>query len=49
MKGLLITPFGPVEFRADRPPIDHGRLRRPHRLKDGKGEMADWRFVDGKD
>jgi branched-chain amino acid transport system substrate-binding protein len=43
------TPFGPVTFRA----LDHqstmgayvGRIG----LKDGKGIMTDWRFVDGKD
>jgi len=45
----LMTPFGMVEYR----PIDHqstmgayvGRLT----VKDGKGYMKDWRFVDGKD
>jgi branched-chain amino acid transport system substrate-binding protein len=45
----LMTPFGMVEYR----PIDHqstmgayvGRIA----LKDGKGYMKDWRFVDGKD
>ena len=50
MSGLkLITPFGMVEYRA----IDHqstmgayvGRIA----VKDGKGYMKDWRFVDGKD
>ena len=43
------TPFGPITFRA----LDHqstmgtyvGRIA----LKDGKGVMTDWRFVDGKD
>ncbi len=43
------TPFGPVTFRA----LDHqstmgayvGRIG----LKDGKGVMTDWHFVDGKD
>jgi branched-chain amino acid transport system substrate-binding protein len=43
------TPFGPVIFRA----LDHqstmgayvGRIG----VKDGKGIMTDWRFVDGKD
>ena len=43
------TPFGTVTFRA----LDHqstmgayvGRIG----LKDGKGIMTDWRFVDGKD
>ena len=45
----LMTPFGMIEFR----PIDHqstmgayvGRIG----VKDGKGYMKDWRFVDGKD
>ena len=45
----LMTPFGMVEYR----PIDHqstmgayvGRIT----VKDGKGYMKDWRFVDGKD
>jgi branched-chain amino acid transport system substrate-binding protein len=45
----LMTPFGMVEYR----PIDHqstmgayvGRIA----VKDGKGYMKDWRFVDGKD
>ncbi|MGQ0585380.1 MAG: ABC transporter substrate-binding protein [Reyranella sp.] len=50
MSGLkLMTPFGMVEYR----PIDHqstmgayvGRIA----VKDGKGYMKDWRFVDGKD
>ena len=50
MSGLkLITPFGMIEYR----PIDHqstmgayvGRIA----VKDGKGYMKDWRFVDGKD
>lgn len=50
MSGLKLgTPFGPIEYRA----IDHqstmgtfvGRIA----LKDGKGTMTDWRFVDGKD
>jgi branched-chain amino acid transport system substrate-binding protein len=44
----LMTPFGMIEFR----PIDHqstmgayvGRIG----VKDGKGYMKDWRFVDGK-
>jgi branched-chain amino acid transport system substrate-binding protein len=43
------TPFGNVTFRA----LDHqstmgayvGRIG----LKDGKGIMTDWHFVDGKD
>jgi len=45
----VLTPFGEVEYR----PIDHqstmgayvGRLG----VKDGKGYMKEWRFVDGKD
>ena len=45
----VLTPFGMVEYR----PIDHqstmgayvGRIG----VKDGKGYMKDWRFVDGKD
>jgi len=45
----VLTPFGMVEYR----PIDHqstmgayvGKLG----VKDGKGYMKDWRFVDGKD
>ena len=50
MNGLQLTiPFGPITFRA----LDHqstmgayvGRIG----LKDGKGIMTDWRFVDGKD
>jgi branched-chain amino acid transport system substrate-binding protein len=50
MKGLQVgTPFGPVTFRE----LDHqstmgayvGRIG----LKDGKGIMTDWHFVDGKD
>ena len=49
-RGLkVLTPFGMVEYR----PIDHqstmgayvGRIG----LKDGRGIMTDWRFVDGKD
>ncbi len=50
MSGLQLTiPFGPITFRA----LDHqstmgayvGRIG----LKDGKGVMTDWHFVDGKD
>jgi branched-chain amino acid transport system substrate-binding protein len=45
----VLTPFGMVEYR----PIDHqstmgayvGKLG----VKDGKGYMKEWRFVDGKD
>jgi branched-chain amino acid transport system substrate-binding protein len=45
----VLTPFGMIEYR----PIDHqstmgayvGRIG----VKDGKGYMKDWRFVDGKD
>jgi branched-chain amino acid transport system substrate-binding protein len=45
----VTTPFGPVTFRA----LDHqstmgtyvGRVA----VRDGKGIMSDWRFVDGKD
>ena len=45
----VLTPFGEVEYR----PIDHqstmgayvGRIG----VKDGKGYMKEWRFVDGKD
>ena len=45
----VLTPFGMVTFR----PIDHqstmgayvGRIG----VKDGKGHMKEWRFVDGKD
>ena len=45
----VLTPFGMVEYR----PIDHqstmgayvGRIG----VKDGKGYMKEWRFVDGKD
>ena len=45
----VLTPFGMVEYR----PIDHqstmgafvGRIG----LKDGKGYMKEWHFVDGKD
>ena len=49
-KGLtVLTPFGMIDYR----PIDHqstmgayvGRIG----VKDGKGYMKDWRFVDGKD
>lgn len=43
------TPFGPVTFRA----LDHqstmGAYVGKVGLKDGKGIMTDWRFVDGKD
>ena len=50
MKGLtLITPFGMVEYRA----IDHqstmGAYVGQIGVKDGKGYMKNWRFVDGKD
>jgi branched-chain amino acid transport system substrate-binding protein len=50
MKGLtLITPFGMVTYR----PIDHqstmGAYVGQIGVKDGKGYMKNWRFVDGKD
>ncbi|MBU8872751.1 ABC transporter substrate-binding protein [Reyranella sp. MMS21-HV4-11] len=50
MKGLtLITPFGMVEYR----PIDHqstmGAYVGQIGVKDGKGYMKNWRFIDGKD
>lgn len=50
MKGLsLITPFGMVTYR----PIDHqstmGAYVGQIGVKDGKGYMKTWRFVDGKD
>jgi branched-chain amino acid transport system substrate-binding protein len=50
MSGLKhMTPFGAIEYR----PLDHqstmgayvGRIG----VKDGKGYMTEWRFVDGKD
>ena len=50
MKGLsLITPFGMVTYRR----IDHqstmGAYVGQIGVKDGKGYMKTWRFVDGKD
>ncbi|MBV8393569.1 MAG: ABC transporter substrate-binding protein [Alphaproteobacteria bacterium] len=50
MTGLQLgTPFGPVTFR----PIDHqstmGTYVGQIGVKDGKGYMKSWRFVDGKD
>ena len=50
MKGLtLITPFGMVQYR----PLDHqstmGAYVGQIGVKDGKGYMKNWRFVDGKD
>ena len=50
MSGLQLgTPFGPVTFR----PIDHqstmGTYVGQIGVKDGKGFMKTWRFVDGKD
>ncbi|MBL0897599.1 MAG: ABC transporter substrate-binding protein [Reyranella sp.] len=50
MKGLtLITPFGMVTYR----PLDHqstmGAYVGQIGVKDGKGYMKNWRFVDGKD
>ena len=50
MGGLkLITPFGMIEYR----PIDHqstmGAYVGQIGVKDGKGYMKNWRFVDGKD
>ena len=50
MSGLHVRhAVRPGHLPRARPPVDHGRLRRPHGLKDGKGIMTDWRFVDGKD
>ncbi len=50
MSGLkLITPFGMIEYRL----IDHqstmGAYVGQIGVKDGKGYMKNWRFVDGKD
>ena len=50
MKGLtLITPFGMIQYR----PLDHqstmGAYVGQIGVKDGKGYMKNWRFVDGKD
>ena len=50
MSGLkLMTPFGMIEYR----PIDHqstmGAYVGQIGVKDGKGYMKNWRFVDGKD
>ncbi len=50
MRGLsLITPFGMIEYR----PLDHqstmGAYVGQLGVKDGKGYMKTWRFVDGKD
>ena len=50
MKGLsLITPFGMVTYRS----LDHqstmGAYVGQIGVKDGKGYMKNWRFVDGKD
>ena len=43
------TPFGPADYRA----LDHqstlGTFVGKTVLRDGKGAMADWRYVDGKD
>jgi branched-chain amino acid transport system substrate-binding protein len=50
MSGLQLgTPFGPITYRA----LDHqstlGAYVGQIGLKDGKGYMKTWRFVDGKD
>ncbi|SKA12824.1 amino acid/amide ABC transporter substrate-binding protein, HAAT family (TC 3.A.1.4.-) [Enhydrobacter aerosaccus] len=50
MAGLAVdTPFGPITYR----PIDHqstmGTFVGQLGVKDGKGYMKTWRFVDGKD
>ena len=50
MTGLQLgTPFGPITYRA----IDHqstmGTFVGQLGMKDGKGYMKSWRFVDGKD
>ncbi|HYC63086.1 MAG TPA: ABC transporter substrate-binding protein [Reyranellaceae bacterium] len=50
MKGLKhMTPFGGIEYRA----LDHqstmGAYVGQIGVKDGKGYMKNWRFVDGKD
>ena len=50
MKGLKhMTPFGGIEYRA----LDHqstmGAYVGQIGVKDGKGFMKNWRFVDGKD
>ena len=49
-KGItVLTPFGMIEYR----PIDHqstmGAYVGKIGVKDGKGYMKEWRFVDGKD
>jgi len=50
MSGLIVdTPFGPITYRA----LDHqstlGTFVGQLGMKDGKGYMKTWRFVDGKD
>jgi branched-chain amino acid transport system substrate-binding protein len=43
----LDGPFGPFEFRASDHQATLGRLRRQDALKDVRGTMADFKYVDG--
>ena len=41
-------PFGRRDVPRDRPPVDAGRLRRPHGAEGRRAaSMVDWRYVDG--
>jgi branched-chain amino acid transport system substrate-binding protein len=49
MVAAFKRPAGRHAVRPDhlprRPPVDDGRLRRPHQAKDGKGVMVDYRYM----
>jgi branched-chain amino acid transport system substrate-binding protein len=48
-RGLQLIPrrSAMITYRADRPPVDDGRLCRQDGVKDGKGVMVDFRYIDG--
>ena len=50
MKGLPVdSPFGPIVFRAIDQQSTMGAYLGRTAVRDGKGVMVDWRYMDGKD
>ena len=50
LKGIgIVSPFGPIIFRASDHQATMGAYVGRTKLQDGRGTMADWRYADGKD
>lgn len=45
----LVSPFGPITFRASDHQATMGAYVGKTTVKDGRGTMTDWRYADGKD